>query len=1151
MAGTKISTTIDTSITLGTSGYSGPISITKTGGIEPTQYHATALTVPSGAAHAMVVNHGLIVGGAGYQTGPNYIYGISGGNGLNAGAGAKIVNDGTIIGGSSTGAQYLVFPPYVFNGAGAGADIYGAHALLINNGLVEGGADSSTGGGGTGVSVGGGATVLNNGSVIGGAATGGNAGAGMYVRDGALLNNGTIEAGYSSPGDGFTGATGVLLGGGGKVLNDGLIIGGDGGARAQGAYGYRFGQGGAGVSITSANAVLMNDGKIYGGAGGAGAGYGGDGVVAGAYASISIVNDGLIAGGIAGPGTFSSGYGDRRGVGGEGAAIYDGTLTNRGTILGGAGGGTGVGVSENGLVLNSGTILGGAGGGAGLIATGQDAGVSNSGIILGAVGAAATSSTTNGGGGGIGIIFASDHGIGSNAGTIIGGNGGAATSGLMGAGGDGASIEQGVFTNTGVILGGAGTAHPNGYYLGKKIGGGYGAAVAGGTLINLGSIAAGISGGSDYGAAGVFLSTGNLMNSGVIVGGGSGTAKSRYPANDGVAGGTGVFDGNTRYGSVTNSGTILGGTGANAGSSAASFGAGGGYGVVVQGEGSLAENQTTFDNKGTISGGAGGLGNSSNIYGGEGGVGLKLSYGLVVNTGIISGGDSKGEIGGFGAFIGSYGTFINSGLVSGGNSDFGMFVAQGVSAASIPVIVNTGTIMGGNANSHAASMRAASGGWGLALNQGNFTNSGEIIGGAGGGPQRYDQYAAGLGAYVGGRDAVLTNSAGGSILGGYDLGSGKGASGVYLKFGTSITNAGLIVGGATKYQYNAHIGYGSYAGQGGTGVSLGIETTMSNSGTIIGGAAGVSDANSTGVAGGSGVFLTTYYYGEHYHSNQTSLLNSGTITGGAGGYGTKYGGAGGAGVYLKGGTLTTSGTITGGAGGYGKLGDGKNGDAVELTNFSTLVVEQGAVFNGLVAGSGGAGIYTDLLELSGQSSKPLTGIGTQITGFDSISFATKAAWTISGDTAGLAAGQTIAGFTSSDAITLTDAAAGSGKVSVGKAGIVTISAGGDIYHLDIAGATVGESNLTFANYTLRETGASGAPAMTFLRPAQSAAPAPSSSFLPGPDSIIGPQSWHATALSGTWSGQSTFATTPVTGWFQDVARPLRENIQPVVTLHAG
>jgi hypothetical protein len=258
-------------------------------------------------------------------------------------------------------------------------------------------------------------------------------------------------------------------------------------------------------------------------------------------------------------------------------------------------------------------------------------------------------------------------------------------------------------------------------------------------------------------------------------------------------------------------------------------------------------------------------------------------------------------------------------------------------------------------------------------------------------------------------------------------------------------------------------------------------------------------------------------------------------------------------VYLKGGTLITSGTITGGAGGYGKLGNGQNGDAVELTNEATLVVEQGAVFNGLVAGSGGTGIYADLLQLSGQSSKALTGIGTQITGFNDIGFASHAAWTIAGDTAGLAAGQAITGFTSSDAIELTNAAASGGQVSVGTAGIVTISAGGDIYHLDIAGAKVGESNFVFANYTLRESGMA-APAMTFLRPAPSTAVAPAP-FQIATDPSMALPSWHAMALSGTrinvWSSQPTISSASYPGAFQDTARFQQTNLHATVTLHAG
>ncbi len=672
-------------------------------------------------------------------------------------------------------------------------------------------------------------------------------------------------------------------------------------------------------------------------------------------------------------------------------------------------------------------------------------------------------------------------------------------------------------------------------------------------MINKGYIAAGKSGASDYGAAGVFIKGGNLNNSGEIVGGISGTATSRYSENEGVSGGAGLFIQNTSYESVSNSGKIIGGAGANAGSSAASYGASGGYGVIVQGGGNLAVNHATFHNSGAITGGVAGLGNSTNIFGGEGGSGLRLFYGLVVNSGAISGGYSKGDLGGLGAIIGGYGTFTNSGVVTGGsgrNGNDGLFVAGGPSTASDAIIINTGTIIGGNATNNGPSVRAGSGGWGVDLEGGNLTNSGEIIGGTGGGAQRYDQFAAGWGVNVAGF-SELTNAAGGSIIGGYDRGSGKGAFGVNVNVHSTVTNAGLIVGGATKYQFNPNVGYGSYAGQGGQGVSLELNSSMSNSGTIIGGAGG-SGSNITGVAGGAGVFLTTYYNNYGYHSFQTRLVDSGTITGGAGGAGTKFGGDGGAGVYLKGGTLTTSGTITGGAGGYGKLGNGLTGDAVELTNGSTLVVENGAVFNGLVAGSGGTTFNADVLELSGHSTKALTGIGTQITGFEDIDFAANAAWTISGDTAGLTSGQQIAGFTSSDAITLTDAAASSGNVKVGKAGIVTILAGGDIYKLDINGATVGE-RFTFSDYTLRESVISPAPAMTFLRPAEPASASPSFFNALGLEQSMSALAFHGSPLSGTepaaWANHASLTAGFQLGLFQDISKPSQGDVRTFVTLH--
>lgn len=119
------------------------------------------------------------------------------------------------------------------------------------------------------------------------------------------------------------------------------------------------------------------------------------------------------------------------------------------------------------------------------------------------------------------------------------------------------------------------------------------------------------------------------------------------------------------------------------------------------------------------------------------------------------------------------------------------------------------------------------------------------------------------------------------------------------------------------------------------------------------------------------------------------------------------------GVFLQGGTLIDAGTIAAGAAGAS---NGTAGLAVQFGSLAgLLVVDRGASFIGNVVAGTGA---TDILELSGSSTKALTGIGTNFLGFSEIDFAAGAGWAIEVTTAGLATGETITGFTLGDTIIL-------------------------------------------------------------------------------------------------------------------------------------
>ena len=1134
MSGTTISTPIGAAITLGSAGYVGLISITKSGAIEPAQLSATALTVPGGAADARVTNHGLIVGGYANTSGQYHSYGTPGGDGVQAGAGAIIVNNGTILGGGSAGSQYTNYAGG-FNGGGTAVDLYGAQARLTNNAVIAGGADRK-GGGGLGVSVSSGAIVINNGIIAGGAASGegGHGGIGVVVQNATLVNYGTIEAGDTNAHAGEAGTDGVVLSAG-KVTNRGVIIGGAGGAQDRGSYGYIFGTGGVGVTIAVAGSTLVNDAKIYGGIGNKAAGIGGTGVAA--YGASTIINKGVIAGGKSGAVTHGYVY-VYTGVGGDGVVLSDGaSLTNHGAIIGGAGGAKGS-YGGDGAVLtyssqtylsidalaNDGVIVGGAGGhgagvgGAGIVVQSFVGNVSNRGVVRGGLGGGADynagSGTTkvNGGEGGAGLFInaSPDPSVlvtGTNTGSIFGGNGGAAgMSGLMGHGGTGLVLSgKAQFTNAGVIRGGNGGAAEYGYQPGCLSGGGFGVLLAGAVkLVNIGTIAAGDSEESgSNGSAGIYDEGVAITNRGLIVGGTSGAGTANYAKiqSEGNNGGIGLV----QYGGTSvNFGTIRGGAGGNAGPSASYFGAHGGYGVRVRGVSSSPMYQAKFHNYGTIIGGAGGIN--------------------TLKTG-------QEGLGGTGAYIAAYVSFTNSGLIAGGgDASFGIFLADKTGSVS-----NTGTIASGTD------------GTGVFIEAGSFTNGGTIFG---------DFAAAYVGTYVLSTDAenrqALTNSAQGLIAGGDYLGTRYGAFGAVAQSFSSLSNAGTIIGGTNEATVDGVI----KSQQGGIGVALDPNASATNTGFIMGGSAGPAGNNPTGAGGGTAVSMTDYqnaYNGGSYNNAyHTVLLNRGQIIGAAGDSGSEYGGAGGIGVHLTGGTLFNAGTITGGAGGYGKLGSGQAGDAVFLGSDSTLVVENGAVFNGLVVARNDMG--NDVLRLAGQSAKPLAGIGSQITGFYDIDFASNAAWTISGDTAGLASDQTIDGFTSRDAIELTNAAASSGQVNVGTAGIVTITAGGDTYQLEIAGAPVGETNFSFSNDTLRESAVSAAPAMTFLRPAQPAAASPSLFTVPGLDHFMSVPGLHASLLSGTQNAalanHPSVTTALHIGAIQDLSRPPQGEVRTLVTLHA-
>ena len=171
-----------------------------------------------------------------------------------------------------------------------------------------------------------------------------------------------------------------------------------------------------------------------------------------------------------------------------------------------------------------------------------------------------------------------------------------------------------------------------------------------------------------------------------------------------------------------------------------------------------------------------------------------------------------------------------------------------------------------------------------------------------------------------------------------------------------------------------------------------------------------------------------------------SLINDGTIIGGHPGDGR----SGGSVVNLhNGGTLTNDGLISSGTNPSSHI----TADAVDFGNgASRLILGNAAVFFGAVVANA---VYNNVLELtSGTGAGTITSLGDTISGFQTVTIDPGAAWFIGGNTAGLAAGQLIDGFTAHDTIEL------AGITATGlsyASGVLTLASAGGPVMLDLPG----------------------------------------------------------------------------------------------------
>ena len=517
--------------------------------------------------------------------------------------------------------------------------------------------------------------------------------------------------------------------------------------------------------------------------------------------------------------------------------------------------------------------------------------------------------------------------------------------------------------------------------------------VAGNSVTNYGTIDGGAGIGKVDGGFGVDLSAGTLTNNqGAYINGGSGF----YNGGDGVY---------LHGGTLTNYGTIDGGSVADVFSSISGAGVDLSAGMLIN-NGAINAGSNTFYgafaaylNGGTLinNGSIGGAGGHYH-YGG----GVYLNGGALTTSGSISGGVSGGPAGNGGVAL-QFGNAASTMTVDPGatfQGGIGGFAAgdtidiTGLTPAQVASYFNPTTYTLTTADEGTLQFTERYIGQYFTFNADLSGTGTDITLATGSGISTILTSTVTLGSAY--NPSPLTITATGGV---YPITGG--ATGVLSNIsGNSLTNHGAIQGGTGYYG----------GGVGGEGVNFTQVGTLTNTGSITGGTGG---AGVGGGAGGVGVAL----------SFAATLTNSGSITGGMGGgvnpaY-TATGGQGGAGVSLNGRTLTTSGIISGGQGGSGTV-SGAAGDAVQFGSVaSTLIVEPGALFNGLVAADASV---KDVLELSGiqAGGTPIT-LGTQFTGFSKLAFASGAQWTVDASTgAAPSSGLTINGFTMSDTIDVTN-----------------------------------------------------------------------------------------------------------------------------------
>jgi autotransporter passenger strand-loop-strand repeat protein len=287
-------------------------------------------------------------------------------------------------------------------------------------------------------------------------------------------------------------------------------------------------------------------------------------------------------------------------------------------------------------------------------------------------------------------------------------------------------------------------------------------------------------------------------------------------------------------------------------------------------------------------------------------------------------------------------------------------------------------------------------------------------------------YGSGGGVIMGGSSGTVVN--GGLIQGYYD--------GITLAAG-SITNTGSIISDSGFGIYGTVQGSGPVSiNNSGTIEGLSFAVKLQNGGDITNGAGALISGGESGIYAQNRSFDSVVNSGSIYGYRNGMFLgrvgNSVTNTAGASITGvSKYG------IFAPGpATVHNAGTITG----------GKYADAVYLEGLGTnrLIIDPGAVFNGGIKANPGG---TNSIELtSGASSGVLSGLGTAVQGFQSLTVDAGAHWAVTGT---LPATAHMSGAETGGTV----ASGGNMIVVFGQVGDSTVNSGGSEFQ--IAGSTSG------------------------------------------------------------------------------------------------